>query len=113
MELTGCSYPVSGSETLGTGVKEQVKAPTGSMLCVNADYDHPEAMFKILTAVSDRLEDTDEEVQKTFHSYVKDDGNTVNIHMLNPLGAYFNDPRTNLNINPMSPTRWIIMTSLT
>gem|GEM_PF-6424663 len=94
------SYPVSGSETLGTGVKEQVKAPTGSMLCVNADYDHPEAMFKILTAVSDRLEDTDEEVQKTFHSYVKDDGNTVNIHMLNPLGAYFNDPRTNLNTNP-------------
>lgn len=93
-------YEVPASETLGTVSKQQAKAPSGSMLCVKKDYDHPEAMFKILTAVSDRLENPDEEVQKTFHSYQKEDGTGVNIHMLNPLGAYLSDPRTNLNTNP-------------
>ena len=94
------SYAVPASETLGAKAKQQVSAPNGSMLCVNANFKNPEALFKILTAVSDRLEDTDEKVRETFHSYIKDDGNSVQIHMLNPLGSYLADPRVNLNTNP-------------
>ena len=101
-ELDGVTwncYPVPASETFDGKMLQQVPAASGAYFAVNAEFDHPEALFKILNAVTDKLTDPDPEVQATFHSYQKEDGNSVGIHMLNPLGEYIGDPRINPETN--------------
>lgn len=96
-ELNGTNwkcYPILPSSTLDGALKVQADAPTGSMLCVRKDFEHPEALFKILNTVTEKLADPD--TQSEFHSYVAGD-KTIQVFGMNPLGFYFEDPMTNFN----------------
>ena len=96
------SYPVLPFAGV-TNMKVGVKGPTGRMVCVNSDFEHPEALFKMLNSVTEKLEDPDETVQATYHSYkttINGEETTVGVHGMNPVGFYYADQMTNLNTNP-------------
>lgn len=97
-ELNGTNwlcYPVLPSKNTTGDLKVQADPLKGSMLCVKKGYEHPEALFKILNTVTEKLDDPNE--QTKYHSYQKEDGTTVNVFGMNPLGFYFSDMMTNFN----------------
>lgn len=89
--------PVVPSETntdfhvQGTGSLADIK-----YYCVNANFEHPEAIITLFNHICAMLTDPDLQQMDTFHTLKNEDGTEVKVFMQNPMPRYFSTPRINM-----------------
>ena len=80
-------YPLMPSETLADGAMKLNKADGGQTFAVNANYDHPEIIFKLMEYSISKLDDKETADLDTFHTYTFPDGTTKESRFgMNPFG---------------------------
>ncbi|MEG1887328.1 MAG: extracellular solute-binding protein, partial [Oscillospiraceae bacterium] len=103
MQVDWNIYPITPMSTYKTdNMKIQGTTSATRVICVNKDFKHPEALFKIINFATAKLSDPDKAETEIYHSkdiVVGEKTEKYQFFQMSPLYVFYNDPMTNFNAN--------------